>query len=77
MMGLTKRQSEALAFIRGFIEAKGYAPRLTDICVGLGMSPKSKAAAQALVTQLVDRGYIARVDGRACSISVVPERSAA
>lgn len=70
MMGLTKRQSEALAFIRGFIEAKGYSPTLRDICVGLGMSPKSKAAAQGLVSQLVERGYLVRGAGRACAVSL-------
>jgi SOS-response transcriptional repressor LexA len=68
-LGLTKRQSEALAFIAVFIAVRGYSPSYSEICVGLGMSPKSKATVHAFVHQLADRGALAK-KSRAHSIAL-------
>jgi len=67
-LGLTRRQSEALAFIAVFIAVQGYSPSYADICAGLGLSPRSKAAAHALVGRLVERGAVVVGKGRANSI---------
>lgn len=70
MMGLTKRQSEALAFIRGFIEAHGYSPSYDEIGVALGLRPKSKGTVHAVVHRLVERGALEIAPNRARSISL-------
>jgi SOS-response transcriptional repressor LexA len=74
MMGLTKRQSEALAFIRGFIEAKGYSPSTVEIMQGLGLA--SKSGVNRLVHGLRERGAVDFLDYRQRSI-VLTERAAA
>lgn len=68
MMGLTKRQSEALAFIRGFIEAKGFSPNYAEIRDGLGLSSNSQV--NAMVVQLAARGALTYLPRRARSISL-------
>jgi hypothetical protein len=69
-LGLTKRQSEALAFIAVFIALRGYSPSYAEICAGLALSPKSKATAHAIVHQLADRGALVMAKGRAHSIAL-------
>jgi len=69
MMGLTKRQSEALAFIRGFIEGKGYSPDYREIRAGMGLVSTSQV--HAVVTQLAERKAIRYLPGKPRSISVV------
>lgn len=71
MMGLTKRQSEALAFIRGFIEAKGYSPSYSEIATGIGAG--SKGEVHRLVHQLKGRGAVTLGEGRGRSILPVEE----
>ena len=68
MMGLTKRQSEALAFIRGFIEAKGYSPTYREIAEAMG-SPSS-GQGHRLVHELVSRGALVIGPRRSRSISL-------
>jgi SOS-response transcriptional repressor LexA len=73
MMGLTKRQSEALAFIRGFIEAKGYSPSGEEIRVALSLG--SKSGVHRIVHGLRKRGAIDFLDSQQRSICIVqPER---
>lgn len=74
MMGLTKRQSEALAFIRGFIEAKGYSPSYREIAKGID-SP-SPGEAFRLVHLLVDRGALVIGSGRSRSIALTAKAAA-
>src|SRR5687768_10101292 len=69
-LGLTQRQSEALAFIAVFIAVQGYSPSYAEICGGLGLLPKSKATAHAIVHQLADRGALIMGKGRAHSIAL-------
>ena len=68
MMGLTKRQSEALAFIRGFIEAKGYSPSYREIAAGI--DTPSTGEAHRLVHQLIERGAHVTGEGRARSLAL-------
>lgn len=74
MMGLTKRQAEALAFIRGFIASRGYSPSSTEIMNGLGLS--SKSGVNRLVHGLRERGAIDFLDYRQRSI-VLTDKAAA
>jgi SOS-response transcriptional repressor LexA len=69
-LGLTRRQAEALAFIAVFIAVQGYSPSYAEICAGLGLSPRSRAAAHALVHRLADRGALILARGRANSITL-------
>lgn len=68
MMGLTKRQSEALAFIRGFIEAKGYSPSYSEIASGMGYA--SKGYAHAVVQKLIQRGALVAGERQSRSIAL-------
>jgi SOS-response transcriptional repressor LexA len=68
MMGLTKRQSEALAFIRGFIEAKGYSPTIREIAAGTGGTVGST---HALISHLIERGALSHLPGKSRSLAVV------
>lgn len=68
MMGLTKRQSEALAFIRQFIVENEYSPNYAEIREGLGLT--SKGQVNALVVQLAERGALTYLPRRSRSISL-------
>ncbi len=57
-MILTKRQKEALDFIKGFIDLNGYAPSLEEIGKGLGLS--SVATVHKHVSHLVKKGFVKR-----------------
>lgn len=67
--GLNKRQSDALAFIEGFIDENGYTPTFAEISVGLGL--QSRSGAHRLVQQLIDRGAVRRLPGRTQSLVIV------
>jgi SOS-response transcriptional repressor LexA len=67
-LGLTQKQAEALRFIRGFIEEKGFSPNYAEIAAGLGYA--SKGPAHAIVRSLVERGYVVAGDRKARSISL-------
>lgn len=66
---LTKRQAEALAFIKLFIYERGYGPSVEEIAKGLGITAKS--GAHRLVVALERRGYITRLEGKSRSIALV------
>jgi repressor LexA len=74
MIGLTPRQSRALAFIKTYASAKGYAPTFDEIAGGLGLSGRS--GVHRIVAGLEARGAIRRISGRARAIEIVPEVSA-
>jgi len=68
---LTKRQTEALTFIRMFIKEKLYAPTIQEIADALGYA--NRGAAAQLVEKLELRGHISRVPGATRSISIVTD----
>lgn len=70
-MGLTKRQAEALAYIRGYIADNVVAPSYAELLVGLGLSGRSRAV--GLVRALSSRGYITFTPAKARSIALVPD----
>lgn len=61
MSAFTSRMQDCLHFIETSIASNGIAPSMQEICAGLGLSPKSKAYAAALVRCLEERGAIRRV----------------
>ena len=67
--GLTKRQRDALAFIRQSSVKRGYAPSYDEIAEALGI--KSKSNVHVLVTGLVERGHLVRVPNAKRSLAVV------
>jgi SOS-response transcriptional repressor LexA len=73
MTGLTKRQTEALAFIRSYIERKGFSPSYEDIMDGLGAP--SKQWVHDMVRRLAEKQVITFLPGRARSIKLIePEQ---
>ena len=56
MISVTKRQQDALRFITGYQQAKGYSPCRREISAALGLG--SKASAQRLLVGLEDRGAV-------------------
>jgi repressor LexA len=67
-LGLTQKQAEALRFIRGFIEEKGFSPNYQEIAAGLALPSKSQV--HSLVHRLTVRGYLTLGDRKARSISL-------
>ena len=66
--GMTKRQSEALAFIRGYTAERGYSPSYQEIADALDMA--SKSGVYGIVQSLVFRGLIVMRPGLARSIAI-------
>jgi SOS-response transcriptional repressor LexA len=72
MIGLTRRQSDALRFVAGFIEAHGQAPTVRTIGKALGYSERNHTAGVFnLLTKLEERGHIRRRYGRHRAIEVL------
>lgn len=65
---LTKKQSEALDVIRGFLSEHNYAPSYRDIMRLMGI--KSPATAYAHVQQLKEKGYIRLRNGEMRSVEL-------
>lgn len=75
--GLTRRMQRCLDFIRAYQIEHGYSPTYTEIAVGNGLSPKSKANVNRLMVALQERGHIARLPGRGRSIALLPNKAEA
>jgi repressor LexA len=71
-MILTKRQKQALDFIKSFIGSKGYAPSLEEIGKGLNLS--SVATVHKHVSHLIRKGFVKRGWNQNRSIELVPEK---
>ncbi len=66
--GMTKRQKEALDFIRSFDASNEITPTFDEIRAGLGLA--SKSGVHRLVCGLEERGLIKRLPHRARSIEL-------
>lgn len=71
-MGLTRKQAEVLAFIRGFIADQGFAPTLEEIGGHFGVSP---VTAREHVKALEAQGIIRTERNRARSIVILDPES--
>jgi SOS-response transcriptional repressor LexA len=66
---LTKRQAEVLRYIDQFVLQNGYAPSFTEIAVEFGY--RSLATVHEHITNLEDKGFIARSYNEARGITVL------
>lgn len=74
-MGLTPRQAEILNYITEYNDLKGYAPTLQEIGDKFGLS--SVATVHKHISNLVDKGYLARQRRNASrDLSVVDQEAA-
>ena len=69
--GLTKQQREAMDFIEGYIEDRGYSPTYREIATGLGLS--STSSVHRLMRHLTERGFVSHLPSKARSIVVVAQ----
>ena len=72
-MAITRRQKEVLDFISNFVQSNGYSPSYEEIARGLEL--KSLATVHKHVTNLQNKGLIARAHNRSRSLDVLPPRS--
>ena len=66
---LTAKQSELLRFIRSSTSATGHGPSYREMAQALWLA--SISGVHRLVSGLEDRGFIARLPGRARSIQII------
>jgi repressor LexA len=74
-MAVTKRQKEVLDFITGFVQRNGYSPSFEEIARGLSL--KSLATVHKHISNLQNKGLLARSHNRSRSLDVLPPRSKA
>lgn len=67
--GLTKRQADALGFIRDYHAKHGITPTFAEIMEALDLASKSQVA--DAIGRLEDRGFITRIPHRARSIALI------
>lgn len=67
--GLTAKQRELLVFIEGYVKQHGFAPTFVEMAAALGVN--SKSGVHRLVTALVERGAITRLEYRARAIELI------
>ena len=67
-LGLTKRMSDVVAFIEGFMEIHRFAPSQTEIARGLNVS---QTRVHQLLNDLETRGWITRRPGSSRSIVLI------
>ena len=70
---LTRQQARALGFIGRFIAEHGYGPTMTEICVGTGLSPKSRAVMHWRVQRLRRLKYLVTQPRARQSIVLAPK----
>lgn len=70
--GLTPRQLDALRYIAGHIEERGYSPSYRDICKALGL--KSTGAVARIIDALEYRGHVTRIPDCARSLALTVTR---
>ncbi|MEK5162047.1 MarR family transcriptional regulator [Paenibacillus sp. FSL R5-0527] len=58
---LTRRQTEALEFIKSFVASKGYPPTIREMADHLGL--QSSSTAFNLLDQLVRKGFVTKGPG--------------
>src|ERR1700674_115083 len=68
-MALTRRQKQVLDFLVGFINKKGYSPRLEEIGEGLALS--SLASVHKHLQTLEKKGFVRRGYNQSRSVEVV------
>ncbi|MGB6868370.1 MAG: transcriptional repressor LexA [Acidobacteriaceae bacterium] len=72
-MAITRRQKEVLDFISGFVQRNGYSPSFEEIARGLDL--RSLATVHKHITNLQNKGLLARAHNRSRSLDVLPPRN--
>ncbi len=72
MAVLTRRQREIFDFVRGFVDARGYAPSLEEIGEYFGL--RSVATVHRHVELLTEKGYLKKSANSSRSLEPVAER---
>jgi repressor LexA len=72
-MAITRRQKEVLDFIAGFVQRNGYSPSFEEIARGLDL--RSLATVHKHITNLQNKGLLARAHNRSRSLDVLPPRN--
>jgi hypothetical protein len=72
-LNLNARQIEALLFIGEYFDQHGCAPTSTEICTGLGYSPKTRGCIHSRVQLLRLRGYLTTQEHRARQVIVLSD----
>jgi len=70
-LGMTKRQTECLSFIKKYLVENGIPPTNDEIIEALGL--RARSGAVRLLRGLEDRGHIIRQKFKARSIALVPD----
>lgn len=66
-------QAKTLSFLRNFIEDKGYAPTLKEICLHIGA--KSPSTAHFHLSRLEEKGFLLRDDDGSFQVTAAPSKS--
>ncbi len=68
-----KRQRDLLQFVSQFMQKKGYAPTLAEICDGLGL--RSPATVHEHIQNLIIKGVLKKSEGVRRGIEVIDQRA--
>ncbi|WP_054309987.1 MarR family transcriptional regulator [Mesorhizobium sp. 1M-11] len=74
MAGLTRRQSELLAFLKAYQAANGFSPSYAEIAAHLGLNTRSSV--NRMVDALQARGAIRRRKGLKRSLEIIENEGA-
>lgn len=66
---LTKKQEEALVFIKKYMVSHGFPPSVRELCAGMGLS--SPATGQAHLKELENKGYIRKQNSKFRTIELL------
>lgn len=67
-----KRERDLLEFISQFMQKRGYAPTLAEICDGLGL--RSPATVHEHIQNLIDKGVLKKDEGVRRGLEIVDQR---
>lgn len=67
-----RRQRDLLEFISQFMQKKGYAPTLAEICDGLGL--RSPATVHEHIQNLIEKGLLKKTEGARRGLEVVDQK---
>lgn len=67
-----RRQRDLLEFISQFMQKKGYAPTLAEICDGLGL--RSPATVHEHISNLIAKGILKKTEGARRGIEIIDQK---
>lgn len=67
-----RRQRDLLEFISQFMQKKGYAPTLAEICDAMGL--RSPATAHEHIQNLIDKGVLKKTEGARRGLEIVDQK---